>query len=214
MLRGAADSLDRYAYVLTKSEWKSGRQLPTEEILVNVVERPREVHMRWIGRAKRGQEVDWSPKRDRGRITVRPAGMARFLTLRIDPLDGRATRESRHPVSDTGVASLLGIFERTLSRLRECGLSPVFFDLGPRDVRGQPSRCVRLELPKQDEPGLYAYQAEICLQQAAALPTSVRVWDVEDGAIRLVEHYQYSDWRIATSRDADDRGHASDTGGS
>ncbi len=194
-LRTAAATLDRYAYVLHKSEWKNGRQLPPETIAVTVRVEPREVTLRWTGGRKDGQVVTWAAERENGRLVATPAGWGGALRLRLDPRGARAMRESRHPVSDTGVGAIVSVFDRTLALVRSRGYDLVVTDLGDQPVREQPSRCVALELPKERDPALYARRTEVCLDASRHLPTRIRSWDVENDAMRLVEDYEYEQWR-------------------
>ncbi len=208
-LRSAAAALDRYSYVLHKSEWKNGRQLPPETIAVTVRVKPREVTLRWTGGRKDGQLVTWASGREDGRLVATPAGWGGALSLRLDPRGPRAMRESRHPVSDTGVEAIVTVFGGTLELVRSRGYEVAFADLGELPVRQQRSRCVALELPKDRDPAVYARRAEICLDAVRHLPTRIRAWDVEDGALRLVEDYEYEQWRTLGRTDGPAAGHRS-----
>lgn len=201
-LRSAAATLERYTYVLHKSEWKNGRQLPPETIAVTVRVEPREVTLKWTGGRKDGQVVTWAAEQENGRLVATPAGWGGALRLRLDPRGARAMRESRHPVCDTGVGAIVSAFGGTLDLVRSRGYELAFADLGEQLVRGQPSRCVALELPKERDPALYARRAEICLDAARHLPTRIRAWDVENDAMRLVEDYEYEQWRALGPPDA------------
>jgi hypothetical protein len=207
-LRLAATALDRYSYVLHKSEWKSGRQLPPETMAATVRARPHEVTLRWTGGRKDGQVVTWAAEREQGRLVATPAGWGGVLSVRLDPRGARAMRESRHPVCDTGVEAIVSVFAGTLDRMRQRGRDLAFTDLGDQQVLGQRSRCVGLDLPKDDDPALYARSAEICLADTTHLPTRIRAWDVEDGALRLVEDYGYEQWRIVASSETPGGGRA------
>jgi hypothetical protein len=160
-LQAAAATLDRYSYVLHKSEWKNGRQLSPETIAVTVRVKPRDVALRWTGELKSGQRVTWAADREGGRLVATPAGWGGRLSLRLDPRSGRAMRESRHPVCDTGLEAIVSVFGSTLALVRSRGYELTFADLGEQLVRQQPSRCVALELPKERDAALYAQRAEI-----------------------------------------------------
>jgi len=71
-----------------------------------------------------------------------------------------------------------------------------FTDKGIQTVGGVQSQCYEAELPKDKNPNYYAYKAHICMSLAAKLPNKVQVWDKEDGQVRMVEDYQYSDVRV------------------
>ena len=63
-------------------------------------------------------------------------------------------------------------------------------DEGPTTVRGEKVRCFLSTLPKEEDPTFYAKKVRACVG-TTGLPTSFRAWDTIDGALVLVEEYDY-----------------------
>jgi hypothetical protein len=184
----AVERVREYSCTFTKREWKNGRQLPEEVILLKYRADPRSVYMRWIGPEKKGQELLWRPDWNEGKIHVHPGGFGSFVALNLDPLGTVATASSRHPVTEVGFPHLLRLLRENVELLRKTGASGLRLCFSLEEEKEE---CVVLELPKWKRPDLYGYKTEFCLQKETSLPRRVRVWDFEDGKQRLVEDYRY-----------------------
>ena len=76
--------------------------------------------------------------------------------------------------------------------------------MGEETIGGRKATCYESELPKAEDPSLYAYRVQMCLDQGHGLPARLKVWDHEDGEVRLIESYEYLDLRVNTGlTDAD-----------
>jgi len=145
----------------------------------------------------KGQKVLWKPGWNGDKLRVDP-GRLLLPIMNLDPLGTLAMRGNRHSIHRLGFVPLVSLFvadaDRMLADLDR--LRPEVEDLGHRDVFGQPTQCYRAHLRKDVEPRLYATKVEICLHRQLHLPIDTKVWDHEDGELRVVEHYRYEDLEV------------------
>jgi hypothetical protein len=180
-----------------KREYKGG-QLEQEVILLKVRSSPRATYLKWIGDEYTDREVIWREGWNDGELRAHKGSFPDFtLDLAVD--SRLAMYGTRHPVTLAGFAFTVEMLVRDFRLLDarpECLLR--FADLGVQQVRGAASRCIDAELDKERCPALYGRRARVCVHEQLALPTSVEIWDLEDGEVRLVEEYGYEQISVDT----------------
>jgi hypothetical protein len=201
--QAAAAAFGDVTATLHKTEWKGG-PLPYERIVLKLRNRPRAVYMRWVTGPRRGQEVIWREGWNGGKLRAHKGSFPDF-SVNLAPTGWLAMRGSRHPVMHVGFDHILGALAHDFALADtnpECvGASR---DLGVEDVHGAPARCFEFDTDKGRCPTMYAYRARFCMDRASGLPSAVKVWDLEDGEIRLVEDVSYAEIRVdAGLTDAD-----------
>lgn len=183
----------RWTFVLERTERVGGKPQPSQTMEV-VYEKPFSVYARWTGEVDRGQELlirrGWNDEQ----LRVNPPGMV--PTLDLDPRGSVAMRGNRHPINDIGFPFLVGKIAADHKIAQQHPDKTTVLDLGPRTIGGRAARCYRATLPKDVVPGLYAHQAEICVDDALGLPTEVIVWDRSGGALVEVERYRFTQVKV------------------
>jgi len=85
-----------------------------------VITTPMAVYLNFLKPADvQGREVIWSEGANDGNMVVHQGGMARFVTLNLDPTGYLAMRGQRYPVTDIGVENLLKKIIDTAERDRK-----------------------------------------------------------------------------------------------
>lgn len=130
-----------------------------------------------------------------GRMKVDPG---RFLpVLNLHPEGRLARRGNRHTIRDLPLPVLGAKVLADAVKVRDHATwTPDVVDLGSEPIGGRPARCFDSTLPKDEDPTLYAHKVRICLDEATGLPARMRIHDREDGAIRLVEAYDYEQLKV------------------
>ena len=188
----AVRRLKGYTCEFHKQEYK-GKLLPKEVMIMKFQEKPKRIYMKWIGKHKQNQEVLWGPDWNDGELKAHEGGFFGFVTVNLDINGKLANKDSRHPISDAGFRELMKKLRRDLNLSRKYKDQGVkFIDHGFKTVMGKKSRCYEAHMPKDLDPKYYCYRAYICGEADTHLPNSVKIWDKEDGEMRLVEDYAYT----------------------
>lgn len=188
-MESAQASLRDATYIVTREEWSHGARLPVQQIAVKF-RQPEDIYLSWLD-VYPGREVLYRKDWNSGNLRVRPGGL--IPTLNLSPTGSIAMQGSRHPVWMVAMPRLI---ERILGVMRLLQSRPeleaAYTDLGEQRIGGSASRCFEAELPYAEEPALYAPRVRICVSLQSGLPTEFRAWADEDGALRQVERYTFS----------------------
>lgn len=192
--RGAVTHMRDATYLVARREWKGGKYLPYQEIAVKL-RLPCDLYLRFVGESDKGMEVLYRPGWNQGRLRANPG---RYMpNLDLDPRGSVAMRSSRQPV---WMASIVRVVERILQGSDRLVANPTldatYRILGARLVAGANCDCYEADLPKDQDPEQYARTLRLCLDSRLHLPRQVQAWDLEDGAMRLVEDYTFRDLRV------------------
>ena len=185
----AAASMQDAVYVFHKQEYVDGEQRAAERMAVRF-RAPNDFYLTWRGPVHQGRELLFRPGWNGDRLRVSPG---RWLpTLNLDPRGALAMHGNRHSIFELPFPAIVQNFSDSAALLRA---NPVLqahvTDLGEQSRLGDIVHCYHLQLPKRQEPRLYAMETELCVSLRTGLPVTIRNWDVEDGALRLVEDYGY-----------------------
>ncbi len=189
----AVRKLRTYTCEFHKQEYKDGKMLPKEIAIMKFREKPKRIYMKWIGEHKKNQEVLWGPDWNDGELKAHEGGFFGFVTVNLDINGKLAMKDSRHPISDAGFRELMKKLRKDLNLAKKHkGDGVEFIDHGFKTEMGKKSRCYEAHLPKDQNSKFYCYKAYICGEADTHLPNTVKIWDKEDGKMRLVEYYAYT----------------------
>lgn len=176
---------------LHQQEYVGGRM--RDEVLMHVWYRPtNQVYVEWDD----GQRVLWLPGQNGDKMRVDPGPI--IPTLSLSPDSALAMHGQRHTIRRMGLAPVAALFAKDTARILADleHLTPTVTLVGPDTVYGRPARCFDATMRKDLEPALYAARVEVCLDAERWLPLRMRTWDLEDGAVRLVETYGYENLAV------------------
>jgi hypothetical protein len=196
----AERAAQRWSFVMERTERVGGALQPSQTMVV-LYEKPFSVYARWTGEVDRGQELLIRRGWNNEQLRVNPPGIV--PTLDLDPRGAVAMRGNRHSIHDVGFTFLVGRIasDHAIAKRHPDKVSVV--DLGARTIGGRSARCYRAKLPKGEVAGLYALQAEICVDDRLGLPTEVIVWDRVGEALVEVERYRFTEIKVNPSFPAD-----------
>ncbi len=181
-------------YLFHKQEYVDGRQQPAQRIAVKY-RAPYDIYMKWLEPVHAGRELLYRATGNRGRLRVSPG---RWLpTLDLDPRGRLAMRGNRHSVLELPFPAIIKNFTDSAALIRaNPALRARITDLGRQTHYGETAHCYHLQLPKAQEPRLYAAEVLLCVSLRTGLPLRIRSKDVEDGQLRQVEDYGYENVQL------------------
>ena len=193
MQTAAAQARDA-TYIFHKQEYADGKQRPAERTAVKY-RAPNDVYMKWLGPVHKGRELLYRSTGNRGRLRINPG---RWLpNINLDPRGRLAMHGNRHSIFDLPFPAIVKNFTDSATLIRaNPALRARIDDLGEQRRLGETGHCYHLQLPKKQEPRLYAAETELCVSLRTGLPLTIKSWDEEDGAFRLVEDYGYENVRV------------------
>lgn len=103
-----------YTCLFVKQERVRGQLLPENLTTMRVRNQPFSVHLVWHApRNMVGQEVCYVAGRNNGQMRVRSSGLLKAVGfVNLDPRDPRALENSRHTITEAGIANLLNELSR------------------------------------------------------------------------------------------------------
>ncbi|MCO4748311.1 MAG: DUF1571 domain-containing protein [Proteobacteria bacterium] len=194
-MEAVASELKDATFTMYKREWVNGGQgsMSTADVKFR---RPEDAYMIFVDGPNAGREVLWrGPDWNGGRFKVDPG---RFIpVMNLDPNGSLAMRGNRHNIRELPPTLLIEKIIADAMRINDSAtFAPDVTDLGTTEIRGEASRCWEAKLPKDKDPGFYAYKVKVCASPSTKMPNAMRVWDVEDGELRLVEEYDYINLKV------------------
>ncbi|NOY28443.1 MAG: DUF1571 domain-containing protein [Oligoflexia bacterium] len=200
-MRTATAALSSYTYTFRREEWADGKQQDPNLMAVKF-RRPMDIYMKWVGQVHKGRELLYRQGWNDGDMKVKPGAL--LPTLNLDPAGRLAMHGSRHGVDLIDLSRVVGIITSQTDRIAaNNALSATYTDLGPALVGAEAAHCLRADLPKDQDPGLYAVRIDICTSDQTGLLVRLRTWDVEDGQLRKVEDYEFRDITVVPLADSD-----------
>ncbi|HYV58217.1 MAG TPA: DUF1571 domain-containing protein [Candidatus Nitrosopolaris sp.] len=193
-MTAAVEQIRDYTCVFTRQERVRGELLPMETMLLKHRGPGVCVYMKWIEEPHRGREIIYCEGKYDGRLRVHEgSGIASWMSLSLDPVGSLALRHARRPVTEAGVYNSARLIARGFEQVHGDG-SGRLIGVNEMAVQDQPSLCA-LTVPSDvdataDE---RLSRTEICIDRERALPTSLRLWDVDR---QLVGAYTYSDYHL------------------
>lgn len=187
----SASRLKDATFTFYKQEWVDGELRPEERIFVKQ-RYPRDLYMRWDAGPNSGQELIYRSGWNNNKMKVDPSDL--LPNLDLDPRGAIARDGERHTIFEVGPVSVTNLIVADAVLLRANPSLPLrVVDLGASTVYGEPARCLDMTLPKDREPRLYGRRVVLCANTRTGLPARTEIWDLEDGALRVVERYGLAD---------------------
>ncbi len=187
----AASLLRDAAYIFHKQEYVDGKQQAAERVAVKF-RAPGDIYMKWLGPVHQGRELLFRPGWNDNRLRVSLGLWS--PTLNLNPQGYLAMRGNRHSIYQLPFLALIANFERSAKLIAaDPALEAQVSDLGKQWHYGEEAQCYGVILPKRQQPQLYAARVRLCVSLRTGLPLLIKVWDREDGQMRLVEDYAYED---------------------
>jgi outer membrane lipoprotein-sorting protein len=186
----ALRNVDNYTAIFHRVERVEGNMIP-EEVTFLKFKKPFKVYMKWLTPSK-GQETLYIHGANRNKIRAHGSGIARIISVNLDPAGTKAMKNSRHPITEAGLHNLVRIIAMNVRRaLKEKEL--VSKDHGEKTVYGRKTRELEGILPKDKGRGYYCYRCVVDVDSETGMPIRTQIFDWDN---RLVEHYGYEDLRL------------------
>ncbi|TNE85690.1 MAG: DUF1571 domain-containing protein [Deltaproteobacteria bacterium] len=194
-MNSVAENLTDATFTMHKREWVDGGQ-GSWSVMEVKFRQPEDAYLHFVDGPNAGRMVLWKgPDWNNGKFRVDPG---RFIpVMSLDPNGSLAMRGNRHNIRELPPTVLIEKITRDALKVND---SPTFkpnvTDLGTTDVRGESSQCWEAVLPKEEDKSFYATKVRMCVNPKTNMVNSMRIWDHEDGEMRLVEQYDYVDFKI------------------
>lgn len=195
----ASAKVDDCTCTLVKRETLSGTLSAKQVIDLKVRKSPFSVFMRWREpKSLEGQEVAYVAGENDGKMRVKASGwrgLIGFVSLSIN--DRRARESSNHPITETGIGSLIDQFGKGWKMEQKLGKTKV--QISNKEFAGR--KCTRVELIHSTSAGgkLLSYRNVVYFDKQNHLPIGVENYDWPDtpgGAGDLVEMFEYRNLRL------------------
>jgi hypothetical protein len=189
-MNAVGEGLQDATFTLYKREWVRGSQ-GSLSVLDVKFRRAEDVVLTFVDGPNSGRVVLWrGPEWNGGRFRVDPG---RFIpVMSLHPDGSLAMRGNRHSIRELPPMLLIDKITKDALKVND---SPTFKPdvtaLGSEDVHGEKATCWEAKLPKAEDDTFYAYKVKICVNPKTSMVNRIKVWDHEDGQVRLVEEYDY-----------------------
>lgn len=186
----ALDGTDGASYVLYKTEYVDGSM--TEEQTLNVQWRkPMDIVIHYDGPQEGRVVLYRGPDWNDGDLRVDPGPYRPVLDL--DPDGAVAGIGERYTVREVALSHAVGLVARDTWKVVEHPTwVGVVTEVGTQQTRGGEAVCFDTESQKAEDASFYAYKTRACFSVETGMPTYLQSWDVEDGALRHIETYEFT----------------------
>jgi hypothetical protein len=106
-------TIGSYQVALNRQETVHGELQPAEDVVLSIRREPRAVRLEWPSGKNKGREVLYSPRETGGKMMVHTPGSL-IPTVPLDPNSPLVMRNSRHPITEAGLDSVLDNLENSL----------------------------------------------------------------------------------------------------
>ncbi|NQV28667.1 MAG: DUF1571 domain-containing protein, partial [Rhodopirellula sp.] len=94
-----------YSATFTLREWVAGEMTEKQPVGLRIRHKPFSVHMTWIGK---GREAVYVEGKNNNKLVIKPGGLASLVgTLVLDPAGDTAMKDSRYPITEAGMLTLI-----------------------------------------------------------------------------------------------------------
>lgn len=190
-----------YTSIFHKVERLRGRLLP-EEVMSMKFRKPFSLYLKWTGKNGRASELLYAEGWNKGRLRLRPRGLASLFVFNFRPDSPMVLDTNRHPITHIGLGYLTALVADDMRRAHKAG-ELVIKDLGKGTLYGRPAHTWEADFPADEKKGYYCYRGVLTMDTAARIPLRLLLYDWKD---ELVEDYGYEDTRLdvpLTDRDFD-----------
>ncbi|MFO0908518.1 MAG: DUF1571 domain-containing protein [Isosphaeraceae bacterium] len=193
------NGIDGYTATFYKQERIKGKLGPRHRLTLKVRHKPFAVYLKFL-EPQAGKEVVYAEGHHENKVIAHSGGLSRLLVprLALPPDHPMATADSRHPITEAGVANLTA----KLLRFRQMDLE----DEGAQtvldrvnDASGRPRlRSIHSHTAQHDARPFA--RVEVLYDPDTYLPVDIRSFDWpapgHEGDLLLAEHYTYEDIRF------------------
>ena len=117
----AYSRVDNYVSILIRQERVGGKLAPRERIRLSFRKNPWSIHLVWLSKPKAGRQLIFVQGHYDNKIHGREPTFFGSIPLKMDPHGDLARRNSRHPITEAGIGSLIKRFRRDVARLKRGG---------------------------------------------------------------------------------------------
>jgi hypothetical protein len=202
-LRGTEQALtnvDSYTSLFHRVELVDGKLIPEEVVLLKF-KRPFKLYMRWLKPSK-GQESLYIRGANDNKIRAHGSGIIGLVTVKLDPTNGVAMENSRHPITEAGLHNLVRTVASNVRKALQSG-DLVSKDHGEKTIYGRKTRELEGVLSRDKSKGYYCYRCIVDVDLETKMPIKIQIFDWND---RLVECYGFEKLKLnpgLTDRDFD-----------
>jgi len=183
--------VEDYVAILHRQERIKGHLLEKETILLKF-KKPFKVYLRWVEPPHQGREVLYADGWNEDRIMAHEGGILGFITMNLDPTGFLAMRQSRYPVTDTGIGRLLEVVAENLIRATAAdGLEIIGY--AEEAVYGRKAQRIEAVLALDPHQGDAGCRVIVHFDIENKLPIKIEIYD-RGG--RLLEAYGYEGLRL------------------
>ena len=184
-------SLRTSTFRFYQREWVNGRMSDLVVLAVKL-RHPHDRFLEYVGDKHTGRKVLYrGPSWNDGDMRVDP-NLPLTPNLNLDPNGRLATDGQRYTILEMSVSRTVKLVVRDAIKVRDHpSWVPQVQDLGVEMVHGEQGRCFDTVSPKDEDPSFYGSRTKLCVNEKVGLPNLLKTWNVEDGAMRLVEDYAY-----------------------
>ena len=180
--RAVLNSLANYEVSLHRQERVGGVLLPEEDLVVAIRREPKAVRLTWPDGPNQGREVLYRADEPGAPMHVKMANPA-LPRLALPPESPLVMRNSRHPVTEAGLDSIVEGLENAVKAPEASGIS--YAGLEAAEGLDQPHHCLVQSSPSGERWRIY-------LDPKSHLPSLVQA---TDAAGELLERYLFRDVR-------------------
>jgi len=180
-----------YTSVFHKVERVRGKLLP-EEVMFLKFRKPFSIYMKWTGKHGRANELMYVEGWNKGRLRIRPRGLAGLFVFDFRPDSSMILDTNRHPITHIGLGYLTGLVADNMRRAHKAG-ELVIEDQGTGTLYGRPAHTWVVHFPADEPKGYYCYRGILTMDTAARIPLRLLLFDWKD---ELMEDYGYEDTRL------------------
>ena len=117
----AYSRVDNYVSIFIRQERVGGKLGPRERIRLSFRKNPWSIHLVWLSKPKAGRQLIFVPGHYDNKIHGREPTFFGSIPLKMDPHGNLARRNSRHPITEAGIGSMIKRFRRDVARLKRGG---------------------------------------------------------------------------------------------
>jgi hypothetical protein len=197
--RSALRRVDDYDCTQLSRERVNGKLLPEQTMYTRARREPFGVYLRFEAPdTVRGQEACFVEGRNRGMMRIHPAGWRGIIGfVSIDTRDPRVFQESRHPITEAGLWSVMDATARYWEMERRVDKTTVHIE--DRTFLERPCTWIETIHPDRSAARYYAYRCVLCVDKATHLPVRIEAydWPRSNGPAggELLECYTYLNFR-------------------
>ncbi len=167
-----------YMGTLVKEERVNGILQPEQYVELRVRQQPLSVFLKWQGpKSYVGQEAMFVSGKNDNKMRAKGTGLAALAGyVSLDPRDPRATAQSRHIITDTGLGHLIETIARNAEAGRRYPPNVVQTKFSEYAFQGKPHTCMETtHLANNGQ--FYAYRTLVFFDKETKLPVRFEAYD-------------------------------------